>query len=237
MSLSRATARHHDGRQGQDLWQSFRPPDPADPSAGGFGFLSSLEENRLPPGALVGARPVLDMEILTYVREGVLAQDESSGKTGLLLAGEFQCRVHRRGSRLRERNASASRWAHAFRLTLRPSRAGRTPTCEQKHFPSADRRGWLCVVASPNGRLGSLLVHPDVQLYSTLMDLGQHLVHQLPPGRMAWLHVVEGEIAIGDLVLTSGDGVGVTAEAAVSFTARLESEILLLDLGPDPRAV
>ena len=68
-------------------------------------------------------------------------------------------------------------------------------------------------------------------MYSALLVSGQHVVHELLQGRSAWLHVVQGEVALGGLVLATGDGAGITAERAVSFTAREESEILLLDLG------
>jgi redox-sensitive bicupin YhaK (pirin superfamily) len=56
-------------------------------------------------------------------------------------------------------------------------------------------------------------------------------VRELAPGRCAWLHIVQGEVTLGDFVLGTGDGAGVTAEPAVSLTAREESEILLIDLG------
>jgi redox-sensitive bicupin YhaK (pirin superfamily) len=70
-------------------------------------------------------------------------------------------------------------------------------------------------------------------LCSALLEPGQHLVHELSPGRIAWLHLVEGEVTLGDIILTTGDGAGVTAERAVSLTAQSEAEILLLDLGEE----
>ena len=66
-----------------------------------------------------------------------------------------------------------------------------------------------------------------------MLGPGKHVVHELREGRSAWLHLVEGEITLGDVVLSSGDGAGVTAEYAVSLTAREETEILLLDLGAE----
>jgi quercetin 2,3-dioxygenase len=62
-------------------------------------------------------------------------------------------------------------------------------------------------------------------------------VHELRDGRSAWLHLVEGEVTLGDVVLSTGDGAGLTAERAVSLTAREETEILLVDLGAErPRS-
>ena len=107
------------------------------------------------------------------------------------------------------------------------------PGHEQKRFSAADRRGALCVVASPDARRGSLRVHQDALLYSAMLSPGKHVVHELGQGRCAWLHLVEGEVTLGDVVLSTGDGAGVTAERAVSLTARVETEILLVDLGDD----
>ena len=68
-------------------------------------------------------------------------------------------------------------------------------------------------------------------MYSALLDPGKHVVHELSQGRSAWLHLVQGAVTLGDIVLTTGDGAGFTAERAVSLTAREETEILLLDIG------
>ncbi len=68
-------------------------------------------------------------------------------------------------------------------------------------------------------------------MYSAMLDTGQHLLHELAPGRSAWLHLVEGSVMLGDVVLTTGDGVGIAAERAVSLTAREQTELLLFDLG------
>jgi hypothetical protein len=129
-----------------------------------------------------------------------------------------------------ERNASQTDWAHLFRLSLRPSEAELDCAHEQKLFPVAERRGVLRIVASRDGRKGSLRVHQDARIFSAMLEVGQHVVHELTPGRIAWLHIVRGEAALGELVLVTGDGVGITAEPAISFTAQEETEILLVDL-------
>jgi hypothetical protein len=202
----------------------------------GFGILEELSENRLPPGAVVAPRTLEEAEVVTYVLSGALAQEDSAGRSRVVQAGEFQRMITGRQVHTSERNASQLDWAHIFRLYLHPATSGLDGSPAQKLFSVAERRGALCVVASPDGRSGSLRIHPDVRICSAILDPGQHLVHELAPGRRAWLHVVRGEVTIGDLVLATGDGVGVdvTAEPSVSFTAREESEILLVDLGAPP---
>jgi len=221
----------YDRRRKRDAWLTFYPGDRGDPLADGFGTLQTLNEDRLPPGAGVPRHSRHDAEIVTYVREGALAYDDSMGRSGVIHAGEFQRMTVGRGIRHGETNASRTDWAHVFRIWLRPSQAELAPSHEEKRFSAAERRGGLCVVASSDGRRGSLRIHQDALMYSAMLDSGQHVVHELWDGRSAWLHLVHGEVTLSDIVLTTGDGVGVTAERAVSFTAREETEILLLDLG------
>jgi quercetin 2,3-dioxygenase len=231
ITLRRAKERRHDHRRKQEVWLTFYPQDRADPLADGFGTLETFNEDRLPPGAGVLRHPNHDAEIVTYVREGALAYQDSMGHSGVIYAGEFQRMTTGRGIRCSEANASRTDWAHVFQIWLRPSEAGRQPGHEQKRFSAAERHGTLCVIASPDARRGSLRIHQDALMYSAMLDPGQHLIHELSKGRSAWLHLVSGEATLGDFVLTTGDGAGVTAERAVSLTARDKTEILLLDLG------
>ena len=234
ITLRRANERHHSRSRKRDLWFTFYPPDRMmDPLADGFGALATLTEDRLPPGASVPHHhPAPDAEIITYVREGVLSQKDSmSCCSGVIRAGELQHMSAGSGSRHSERNASRTDWAHIFRISFQPTEAGLECSHQQKRFTTAERRGVLCVLASPDGRKGSLRIRQDALIYSAMLDPGQHLIHELSPGRRAWLHVVHGEVTLGDGVLAAGDGVGFTAERAVSFTARTEGEILLFDLG------
>jgi quercetin 2,3-dioxygenase len=226
---------HHRGRRQED-WLTFDPHNRADPLADGLGALELLNEVRIAPGTSVPRNLRPDVEVLTYVHQGVLSYEDSMSHSGVLQAGEF----HRvtSGSSLRhsKMNASRSDWAHFYQLWLHPSQAELDSEHVQKRFSAAERRGRLCVVASPDARRGSLRIHEDALVCSALLDPGQHVVRELAQGRGAWLHVVHGAVTVGDTVLTTGDGAGITEERAVSFTARERSEILLVDLGEVPAA-
>ncbi len=233
ITLRRDKERRHVRRGEQDIWLTFWPQDRTDPLADGFGNLEVVNEDRLPPGAGAGVpfHRHHDAEIVTYVREGALAYEDSTGRSGVIQTGEFQRMSAGRGIRHGESNASRVDWAHCFQIWLRPSEAGLEPSREQKRFSAAERRGSLCVVASPDGRRGSLRIHQDALICSALLDSGQHVIHELAPDRRAWVHVVKGEVTFGDDVLTAGDGAGIRGERAVSLTARVDTEILLVDLG------
>jgi quercetin 2,3-dioxygenase len=237
LTLRRANERHRDRRPVREAWLTFFPQDRLSALASGFGALQSFDEDRLAPGASVLPHAPGAAEIITYVRAGALAHDDAAGNSGLVQAGEFQRTTVGPGTRPTAKNASPTGWAHAFQIWLRPAQVDWTPGREQKRFSAAERRGVLCVVASPDARGGSLRLHQDAFVHSALLGPGTHVAHELGPGRMAWVHLVEGEITLGDVVLSTGDGAGVTGERSVSLTAREETEILLVDLGVEAGAL
>lgn len=222
--LRRASERRHTQLRRRELWRSFDGDGP------GFGPLADLTEDRLPPRTRATPRQRPGAEVVTYVLAGSLAQQDSAGRCGLVLAGEFRRAVFADGVRHGDGNPSRSGWARVFAVSLRPPATDRDAASEQRRFSAAQRRGRWCVVASPDGQADSLRLAQDVRVHSTLLMPGQHLVHALAAGRGAWLQVLQGEVALADLVLTPGDGAGITAERVVSLTAQTDAELLLIDL-------
>jgi hypothetical protein len=228
--LRRDIERLHVRRNKQEVWRTFDPQNRADPLADGFGALSALDEIRLSPGAGVTPSPDQEALTITYVLEGALAQGNSTRRSEVIRVDEFQCMTTGR-VRHNERNESQGAAARVFRLSLHAAEGGLACTREHKLFPVAERRGVLRIVASRDGRRGSLRLDQDALVHSAILEVGLHLVHELKSSHRAWLHIVCGEAAMGEHVLFRGDGAGVTDEIAVSFTARENSEILLIDLG------
>jgi redox-sensitive bicupin YhaK (pirin superfamily) len=230
ITLRPADERHHERRRTHEAWHTFYPKNRADPLADGFGALEALAEHRVWPGAGLPSPARRDTEVITYVHEGGLTCEDSRGGPSVIQAGEFQRRTVGAGSRHKEANLSPRDGARVFRIWVRPSEAGLEASQEQKRFSSAERRGILCLIASPDGRHGSLRIHQDALVHSSLLGPGQHVVHELSPGRGAWLHLLEGEVSVCDVTLGPGDGAGVTEDRAVSITAREITELLLFDL-------
>jgi redox-sensitive bicupin YhaK (pirin superfamily) len=234
ITLRRNTERHRDRSRRHQVWLTFCPQDRTDSLADGFGALAAFNEIRLPPGGRTVAEPSENAELVTYVHRGSLARSDSTAGLGVLSAGEFQHTITGRGIRHKEKNASPTAWAHVIRISLHPPKVALECPHEQTRFTAAQRRNVLCLVASPDGRDGSLRTYQDASTYSSILDPGHHLVHELLPGRSAWLHILYGYGTLDDIVLTQGDGVGVTIQPSVSLTAQQDTEILLVDLGPDP---
>lgn len=230
LKIRRATDRLHELRRTHESWSTFHVGDTAGGIAKQLAPLAMLREGRLPPHTVIseGSGP---REIITYVREGTVTFEDSTGRAGLIEAGQFQRMTAGPGVRFYETNPSPTRQAHVYQLSLALPRAGREQDHEMKRFSVAQRRGLWCVVASPDGRGGSLQLARDAVLYSVILGPGQHLIHALPAGRSAWLHVVAGSLDVAGLEMGPGDGIGFVAEPAVSVTCFASGELLLLELG------
>jgi len=230
ITLRRAKQRYDDRRGTQEAWLTFYAQAADDPLAEGFGGLVMLNDVRLPPGGTIRGHPHRDVEIITYVLDGTLRYEDSLARPAVIQAGEFRRETGVFALRSSEMNASQTDWTRLFQIGLRSAPGLEPAEQEQKRFSLAERRSGLCLVAAGDVRRGSLHLREDALVYSALLERGQHLAHDLQAGRRAWLHVVSGEVTLADLVLTSGDGVGITSERAVSLRASEEAEILLLDV-------
>lgn len=209
---------------------TFDSERPTDSLNMGFRALESLNEVGLAPEATFLLQPSRDIEVLTYVREGTLTQKDCWGKTRVLEVGECGCSGVQSGTKHRADNRSLTQYARAFQCIVASGRGSPKPRSERRRFPFAERRGILRLMASPDGKDGSLRMDRDIRIYSSVLEIGHHLIHELAPGRGAWLHVVKGRIQLFDHALRSGDGASLVEEPAVSWTAQESSEILLLDL-------
>jgi len=215
---------------------TFDPDNESDRFGSGFRTLEALNEET--PISEMNLHPHTseDIEIVTYVREGTLINQDGSGGLGRIESGEFQRTSA--ASKLRHRviNGSLLNPAHVFQSCITPDGNEFEPGMEQKRFPVADRQGVLRLVASSDGRNGSLRIQQDLRMYSSVLLIGHHLIHELSQGRAAWLHVVKGRILLKgriilqDQSLGTGDAAALEDEEAVSFTAEIPSEILLFDL-------
>lgn len=209
---------------------SFSFNDYYDPEYTGFRVLRVINEDRVQPGQGFGTHGHKDMEIISYVLEGALAHKDSLGTGSVLRPGEFQRMTAGTGIQHSEFNPSETEPVHFYQIWIIPERKGLPASYEQRSFPEAERRGRLRLVASPDGRDGSLTVQQDVRVFLSSLGENQQVTHQLGPGRYAWLQVLRGAVQLNDLGLAAGDGVAVSEESALMVRATEPSEVMLFDL-------
>jgi hypothetical protein len=171
------------------------------------------------------------MVVVTYVTEGMIVYKGPLEKMEPLVAKEFHSAKAVPEVKQYAINISPTEETHVFQSGFIPGNDISSLGGTKKLFTYAERNGVLKLIASPDGKEYSLPLQQDVQIYSTFIQKGNHMIHELSPGRSAWLHVVKGRIQLDDFNLTTGDGAGLSLEMSVSFTAQEPTEILLFDLG------
>jgi len=211
-------------------YHTFSFADYYDPAHMGFRALRVINEDRVQAGQGFGAHSHRDMEIISYVLEGALQHKDSMGTSSIIRPGEVQRMSAGTGVTHSEFNASKSELVHFLQIWILPARPGGKPGYEQKAFSEAERKGKLRVVASPDGRDGSVTINQDVALYAGLLAAGETVRQPIAAGRHAWVHVARGQIEIGGEQLEAGDAVAVSDARGLELTGRGPSEVLLFDL-------
>jgi len=234
MALYRpADARGHVVLDWLDSHHSFSFGDYYDPAHMGFGPLRVINEDWIRPGAGFPTHPHRDMEIVTYILEGALRHADSLGNGTVIRPGEVQRMSAGTGVRHSEVNASATDPVHLLQIWILPETTGLPPSYEQRTVPAAERQGQLRLLASRNGREGSVTLHQDTDLYGTLLSPGDTARLVLRPGRIAWVQVAGGDVTANGQRLTAGDGLGLRDEAALSLNGETASEVLVFDMAAE----
>ncbi len=213
-----------------DSYHTFSFADYYDPRHMGFRALRVINEDRVQPEKGFGAHPHRDMEIISYVLEGALEHKDSLGTGSVIHPGDVQRMSAGTGVIHSEFNPSSSELVHFLQIWLLPERTGLPPSYEQRVFPTEEKRGKLRLVASHDGREGSVTIHQAVDLYASMLAPGEAVAYALASGRHAWVQVARGAILLNDAALSVGDGAAVSEETLLTVTATDEAEVLLFDL-------
>ncbi len=233
MITIRPSAERGDARHG---WlhsrHTFSFADYYDPSNMGFRALRVINEDIVQPGQGFGTHAHRDMEIVTYVLEGALEHKDSLGTGSIIRPGDGQRMSAGTGIRHSEYNASSTEPVHFLQIWILPEKSGLKPGYEQKSFPEAEKQGKLRALGSRDGRNGSVTIHQDVVLYSSILGKGESVEYDLPPGRHAWLQVTRGSVKLNGKELREGDGAAVSEEnkLIIAGSGADKAEVLLFDL-------
>jgi len=213
-------------------FHTFSFADYHDPAHMGFGNLRVINEDRITPGTGFGTHGHRDMEIISYVLEGALAHKDSMGNGTAILPGEVQRMSAGSGVRHSEFNHAQNDTTHFLQIWILPRSGGIAPGYEQKAFSEADKRGQLRLVASEDGREGSVTLHADAAIRAGLFDGDETATLALQPGRLTWVHVARGSITANGQVLQTGDALGLRDEAQLQLGQGQGAEVLVFDLAP-----
>jgi redox-sensitive bicupin YhaK (pirin superfamily) len=229
IQIRRAEDRGHIDHGWLDTYHTFSFGDYYDPHWMGYRSLRVINDDRVAPGHGFPTHGHRDMEIITYVLEGELEHKDSMGNGGVIRPGEIQYMSAGTGVRHSEFNPSTSAPVHLLQIWIVPQQERLDPTYAQKQFGDA-RRGRLCLLASADGRDGSIQIRKAADVYASLLAASKSVEYHLAPGRGAWLHVARGEVEVNGQVLQAGDAAAIEGEETIVVSAPQQGEILLLDL-------
>jgi len=201
-----------------------------DPRHMGFGPLRVINEDRVSGGQGFGTHGHQNMEIISYVLGGALEHKDSLGTGSVLRYGDVQRMSAGTGVRHSEFNGSKTDPVHFLQIWIEPDTKGIPPSYEEKHFSTDSKKGKLRLVASRDGRQDTVLIHQDASIYAAILDEGDKVEHALDSERLAYVHVIRGDVTVNGVPLKDGDALKIGGEERVVFDKAEAAELLLFDL-------
>jgi redox-sensitive bicupin YhaK (pirin superfamily) len=230
ISIRRAGERGHSDAGWLDSRHTFSFGDYHDAKHMSFRALRVINDDTVTASSGFGAHSHRDMEILSYVLSGALGHKDDIGNGSTIRPGDVQRMSAGTGVVHSEWNHSKTEPVHFLQIWIVPEARGMAPGYEQKTFAPPELHDRLRLVASRDGRDGSVTVHQDASLYVTQLSAGHEVVHALAPSRHAWVQVASGTVGLNGIALGAGDGAALTHEARIELRASTDAEVLVFDL-------
>jgi redox-sensitive bicupin YhaK (pirin superfamily) len=227
-----ANDRGHANHGWLDSYHSFSFGSYHDSKHMGWGDLRVINDDRVAAGQGFGTHGHRDMAIISYVLEGALAHKDSMQNGSVLRPGQVQLMNAGTGVTHSEFNPSATEAAHFLQIWIMPAKNGTEPSYQETAFTDAQKRGKLCLLASPDGRDGSLTIGQDALLFATLVNGDEAVSYNFAPNRLGYVHVARGSITINGDVYNAGDAAKISRETAIHLSHGQDAEVLLFDLVP-----
>ena len=230
LTIRPGLSRGHADHGWLDSRHTFSFAEYYDPGHMGFGPVRVINDDVVQPGAGFAEHGHRNMEIVSYVVDGALEHRDSLGETSVIRPGDVQRMTAGTGVRHSEYNASKTEAVRFLQIWIIPEQTGLEPGYEQKSFPEAERQGRLRLIGSRDAREGSVKIQQDVDLYATLLDKDEKVLHAVRPGRAAWIQIVKGELTVNGEALRAGDGMAAVAMDRLELASPSHAEVLVFDM-------
>lgn len=231
IQVRRSNDRGHAQHGWLDSHHTFSFGEYYEPSQMGFSVLRVINEDRILGGTGFDTHGHRDMEIISYVIDGALEHKDSMGTDTIIKPGEVQRMSAGTGVRHSEYNHLKNQTTHFLQIWIMPEKVGITPSYDQKAFFTSD---FTCtdmsLVASRDGRNGSVTINQDVDMYAAkAQDDGEKLLKTYAH-RNIWVQVVKGEVRVENETLNAGDGAGIKGVESLRIKWTKGSEFIVFDL-------
>ncbi len=230
MEIRLSNSRGHAQHGWLESFHSFSFNRYYDPSRMGFSVLRVINDDFIQPAHGFGMHPHQDMEIITYMLQGSIEHRDSLGNGAIIEAGDVQRMTAGTGIVHSEVNPSETEQTHLLQIWLMPSELGLTPSYEDKKIPFSRKLNQWCLIASSDARDDSLIIHQDVDLWTTYLSAGRSLSYEPKVGRSLYLQVATGSVNLNGAHLQQGDAAVFAEAGALTLEAQSDAEVLLFDL-------
>jgi redox-sensitive bicupin YhaK (pirin superfamily) len=229
MQVRRSHERGHANYGWLDPRHTFSFADYYDPEHMGFRSLRVINDDRVMGGEGFPTHPHRDMEIISYVVDGALEHKDSMRNGSIIRPGEVQRMRAGTGVTHSEYNHSPTEPVRFLQIWVVPERRGMKPGYDQKLFGD-ERRGRLRLVASRDGREGSVQIEQDVSMFASVLQDRERVIHKLADGRHGWIQIVRGTVSIDGVELSEGDGASLSEASTIEVQSIGDSELILFDM-------
>lgn len=172
-----------------------------------------------------------DMEIISYVRQGLLGHRDTLGSEGMIRAGDVQVMSAGRGIRHAEFNRGEAP-LKLYQIWLKPRETGGEPAWNTRPFPKENRSGRFVTLASGfAGDEGALPIRADARVLGAMLKTGETVRYELGLSSRAYLVVASGRVEVNGEPVGPLDGVAITQVAALQISAFEDSELVMVDAG------
>ncbi len=230
IQVRRSAERGYEDKGWLQTYHTFSFDTYYDPDFRSYRELRVINEDIVKGGKGFGSHSHKDMEIITYVLDGVVEHQDSMGNTSVIRPGEVQRMSAGMGVTHSEYNLSHHIPVHFVQIWISPDQHGLEPSYVKKMFSSASKWGQWCLICSRNGRDGSIRIHQDADMYATMLDDNDELVFEALLDRYYWIQIVSGKFLIQETILDKGDGISISDESTIEFRCLQAGELLLFDL-------
>ena len=210
--IRRSAERFHTPGEGTNTWHSFSFGRHYDPENIGFGPIVAINEEQLAPGAGYDEHQHSDAEIVTWVLEGTLAHEDSTGHGGQVRPGISQRLSAGTGVTHAERNASPSEPLTFVQMMLRSTNEA-APQYGLKQIPVGA------------GLHETVEMHSPARLQVARPTASESLEVDVASG--ALIHVTTGEIYCDGERLGKGDELRISAAGTVQISGTEPAEALV----------
>ena len=194
-----------------------------------FGNLRVVNDDIIEPGMGFDTHPHKDMEIVSYVVEGVLTHKDSMGNQHSLTRGQVQYMSAGTGVTHSEFNL-ADQPSRFLQIWVLPDKKGYQPTYGDFRFEWSDREHkWLHLVSDIKGD-APIKIHQDMQIYATCLDDKETINYPLAQGRQAYIIQIEGTSVINGMDIHEKDAAMVNSEPTLTISAKAKSHVMLFDM-------